>query len=66
MCYNCRNLIACDSDNLSDPYVRLYLMPERSKRKTQTQKNNLNPVYDETSVEYYTVCFIKQIVAVVD
>jgi len=47
----CRNLIACDSDNLADPYVRLYLLPERSsssKRKTLTLKNNLNPVYDET------------------
>jgi len=46
-----RNLLACDSDNLSDPYVRMYLLPDRSKsskHKTKVQKNSLNPVYDET------------------
>ncbi len=43
--------MGCDDDNMSDPYVRLYLLPDRSsssKRKTQTVKNNLNPVFDET------------------
>ena len=43
-----RNLIPCDNDNLADPYVRLYLLPDKSKKKTQTQKNNLSPIFDET------------------
>ena len=50
-----RNLIPCDADNLADPYVRLYLGPDHSssnKRKTQTHKNSLSPVYDETLVKF--------------
>lgn len=38
-------------NNRSDPYVKLYLLPDntsRSKRKTSVKKRNLNPVYDET------------------
>ncbi|KAK7944630.1 hypothetical protein WMY93_000358 [Mugilogobius chulae] len=47
---SCRNLIAF-SDNLSDPYVRLYLLPDKrrsGRRKTHTQKKNLNPIFDQT------------------
>ncbi|KAJ8277577.1 hypothetical protein GJAV_G00076900 [Gymnothorax javanicus] len=46
----CRNLIAFTKDG-SDPYVRIYLLPEKSRtgrRKTHTQKKTLNPVYDQT------------------
>jgi synaptotagmin-like protein len=47
-----RNLIPCDtSDNLADPYIKIYLLPDKSssgKKKTQTIKNTLNPVWDET------------------
>ncbi|XP_053347395.1 synaptotagmin-like protein 1 isoform X1 [Clarias gariepinus] len=35
----------------SDPYVKLYLLPDnsaRSKRKTSVKRKTLNPVYDET------------------
>jgi hypothetical protein len=49
--HKCVNLMACDDDDLSDPYVRIYLLPDKSsgsKRKTQTVRNNLNPVFDET------------------
>jgi hypothetical protein len=49
--HECRNLIPCDKDNLADPYVRLYLHPDRSstsKKRTKLAKNNLNPVFDET------------------
>jgi hypothetical protein len=50
--HQCRNLIPCDaSDNLADPYVRLFLLPDRStstKRKTKSVKNNLSPVFDES------------------
>ncbi|ESO10642.1 extended synaptotagmin-like protein 2b [Helobdella robusta] len=49
--HKCINLVAYDKDNFSDPYVRMYLLPDRSnasKRKTNVMKNNLNPVWDET------------------
>uniref|UniRef100_A0A674EWP9 Extended synaptotagmin 2 n=1 Tax=Salmo trutta TaxID=8032 RepID=A0A674EWP9_SALTR len=45
----CRNLIAF-TDHGSDPYVRLYLLPDKrrsGRRKTHTHKKTLNPVYDE-------------------
>ncbi|KAF0313358.1 Extended synaptotagmin-2 [Amphibalanus amphitrite] len=41
-------------DDIPDPYVKTYLLPDKSesnKRKTQTFKDNCNPVYDET-LEY--------------
>lgn len=47
-----RNLIAF-TDHGSDPYVRLYLLPDKrrsGRRKTPTVKKNLNPVYDVTWV----------------
>jgi len=47
--HKCVDLIPCDDENNSDPYVRIYLMPgEKEKRKTQVIKNNLNPIFDET------------------
>uniref|UniRef100_UPI003AABF926 extended synaptotagmin-2-like isoform X1 n=1 Tax=Centroberyx gerrardi TaxID=166262 RepID=UPI003AABF926 len=45
----CRNLIAF-TDHGSDPYVRLYLLPDKrrsGRRKTHTHKKTLNPVYDQ-------------------
>uniref|UniRef100_A0A3Q3WZL5 Uncharacterized protein n=1 Tax=Mola mola TaxID=94237 RepID=A0A3Q3WZL5_MOLML len=48
--HSCRNLIAF-TDHGSDPYVRLYLLPDKrrsGRRKTHTFKKNLNPVYDQT------------------
>ncbi|KAI1889175.1 hypothetical protein AGOR_G00176370 [Albula goreensis] len=48
--HGCRNLIAFTKDG-SDPYVRIYLLPEKSRsgrRKTHTVKKTLNPVYDQT------------------
>ena len=46
-----RSLLACDSDGLSDPYVRAYLLPDKSRsgrRRTDVKKNTLEPVWDET------------------
>ncbi|KAF7644726.1 hypothetical protein LDENG_00216740 [Lucifuga dentata] len=46
----CRNLIAF-TDQGSDPYVRLYLLPDKrrsGRRKTHTFKKTLNPIYDQT------------------
>lgn len=40
-----------DPANIPDPYVKLYLLPGRSKdskRKTVVIKDNCNPVYDAT------------------
>uniref|UniRef100_A0A1B6EBI7 Extended synaptotagmin-2 n=1 Tax=Clastoptera arizonana TaxID=38151 RepID=A0A1B6EBI7_9HEMI len=48
------NLPLLDHNDIPDPYVKLYLRPERSKdskRKTETVKDNCNPIYDE-SFEY--------------
>ncbi|XP_057327423.1 extended synaptotagmin-3 isoform X2 [Microplitis mediator] len=39
-----------DPHNIPDPYVKLYLLPDRhkeTKRKTAVIKDNCNPVYDE-------------------
>ncbi|XP_043919363.1 extended synaptotagmin-2 [Protopterus annectens] len=46
----CRNLIAF-SEHGSDPYVRLYLLPDKrrsGRRKTHVVKKTLNPIFDET------------------
>lgn len=43
-----------DTSNIPDPYVKLYLLPSRSKdskRKTSVMKDNCNPVFD-TTFEY--------------
>ncbi|XP_017849134.1 extended synaptotagmin-2 isoform X2 [Drosophila busckii] len=48
------NIPLRDPSSIPDPYVKLYLLPGRSKeskRKTSVIKDNCNPVY-ETSVEY--------------
>ncbi|XP_061110010.1 extended synaptotagmin-2-A-like isoform X2 [Conger conger] len=48
--HGCRNLISF-TDSGSDPYVRLYLLPDKrrsGRRKTHTLKKTLNPVYDQT------------------
>ncbi|XP_055377645.1 extended synaptotagmin-2 isoform X2 [Condylostylus longicornis] len=48
------NIPLKDPSNIPDPYVKLYLLPGRtkeSKRKTATIKDNCNPVYD-SSFEY--------------
>lgn len=45
-----RNIPMTDPTNIPDPYVKLYLLPERSKdskRKTETLKDNCNPVYEQ-------------------
>ncbi|KAF6207899.1 hypothetical protein GE061_016348 [Apolygus lucorum] len=47
----CRDLAAVDTKrNRSDPYVKVYLLPDKSKtgkRKTKVKKHTLNPVFDD-------------------
>ncbi|XP_054942920.1 extended synaptotagmin-3 isoform X4 [Physeter macrocephalus] len=47
---NTENLMPCTSSG-ADPYVRLYLLPERrwaSRKKTSVKRKTLDPLFDET------------------
>ncbi|XP_050525576.1 uncharacterized protein LOC126896666 [Daktulosphaira vitifoliae] len=48
---HCRDLAAADPKrNRSDPYVKVYLLPDKSKagkRKTRVKKHTMNPIFDE-------------------
>lgn len=49
--YEARDLINTDKNSLSDPYVRLLLLPDKrkkTKRRTRIIKDSLAPVFDET------------------
>ncbi|XP_008150942.2 extended synaptotagmin-3 [Eptesicus fuscus] len=46
----CRNLTRCTSSGV-DPYVRVYLLPERrwaSRKKTSVKRKTVEPLFDET------------------
>lgn len=45
----CRNIAPADSKKKnSNPYVKVYLQPDKIKRRTVTKKKTLDPVYGET------------------
>lgn len=58
-------LPALDMGGTSDPYVKVYLLPDKKKKfETKVHRKTLNPVFNETftfkvilftSVAYYTV-----------
>ena len=44
-------LVSADSNGYSDPYIKIYLLPDKEKygkRKTSIKKKTLDPVYNET------------------
>ncbi|RWS20936.1 hypothetical protein B4U80_00537 [Leptotrombidium deliense] len=44
-------LVAMDSGGTSDPYVKVYLMPDKKKKfETKVHRKTLNPVFNETFV----------------
>ncbi|XP_014817526.1 PREDICTED: synaptotagmin-3-like, partial [Calidris pugnax] len=43
------DLPAKDANGFSDPYVKIYLLPDRKKKfQTKVHRKTLNPVFDET------------------
>ncbi|XP_030633731.1 synaptotagmin-10 [Chanos chanos] len=54
------DLPAKDFTGTSDPYVKIYLLPERKKKfQTRVHRKTLNPTFDETfrfPVEYEQLC----------
>lgn len=43
------DLPACDAGGTSDPYVKVYLMPDKKKKfETKVHRKTLNPVFNET------------------
>ncbi|XP_029442433.1 extended synaptotagmin-3-like, partial [Rhinatrema bivittatum] len=58
----CRNLIQC-SDSGADPYVRIYLLPDRrwpNRKKTMVKRKTLNPQYDEKFEFFVTMDDVKK------
>lgn len=47
----CADLISMDSGGTSDPYVKVFILPDKKKKfDTKVHKKTLNPVFNETFV----------------
>lgn len=43
------DLPACDAGGTSDPYCKVYLLPDKKKKfETKVHRKTLNPVFNET------------------
>ena len=52
-----RDLAAKDTNGLSDPYVRVTLLPDKKRRlETKIKRRTLNPRWNETF--YFEGCFL--------
>ena len=48
---NANDLAAMDLGGTSDPYVKVYLLPDKKKKyETKVHRKTLNPVFNETFV----------------
>lgn len=53
-------LPALDMGGTSDPYVKVYLLPDKKKKfETKVHRKTLNPVFNETFVFKVHFCIIK-------
>ena len=51
----CKDLVAMDMGGTSDPYVKIYLLPDKKrKQETKVHRKTLNPVFNESFK--YEVC----------
>lgn len=47
----CRDLPIKDVTGSSDPYIKVYLLPDRKKKfQTKVHRKNLNPVFNESFI----------------
>ncbi len=56
-----RGLAAAKKGVTADPYIKTYLLPDRTKhtkRKTSIQRKTLNPVFNEILKVYYQLCSV--------
>ena len=51
MVLECKDLPAMDRNGMSDPYIKVTILPERKpKFETRIKRNTLNPVFNETFI----------------
>lgn len=54
-----QDLAAMDIGGTSDPYVKVYLLPDKKKKfETKVQRKNLCPVFNETFIFKVFKCFL--------
>ena len=45
-----KELAACDSNGLSDPYCMLTILPDNKRQHTSVKKKTINPVWNQLVV----------------